>query len=197
MKKVIYASLLAVLISFSVKSQAVLPTSWSFTTTILPVGWTESESNLYSASGNTPPAKKFDTTGDNLIIHFASAPGNLTYYLTGNGFSGGTFTVEESEFGTAWTTLRSFTSPPNATYTMFTDAPLAATRYIRFIYTTKVSGNIGLDDVSIAAGAATPQQEINVKQGAATILSGGTQIMNSPLATMTPTTFSIENEGTA
>ena len=197
MKKVIYASLLAVLISFSVKSQAVLPTSWSFTTTILPVGWTESESNLYPASGNTPPAKKFDTTGDNLIIHFASAPGNLTYYLTGNGFSGGTFTVEESEFGTAWTTLHAFTSPPNATYTMFTDAPLAATRYIRFIYTTKVSGNIGLDDVSIAAGAATPQQEINVKQGATTILSGGTQIMNSPLATMTPTTFSIENEGTA
>jgi hypothetical protein len=197
MKKVIYASLLAVLISFSVKAQAVLPTSWSFTTTILPVGWTESESNLYSASGNTPPAKKFDTTGDNLIIHFASAPGNLTYYLTGNGFSGGTFTVEESEFGTAWTTLRSFTSPPNATYTMFTDAPLAATRYIRFIYTNKVSGNIGLDDVSIAAGAATPQQEINVKQGASTILSGGTQILNSPLATMTPTTFSIENQGTA
>jgi hypothetical protein len=197
MKKVIYTSLLAVLISFSVKAQAVLPTSWSFTTTILPIGWTESESNLYSASGNTPPAKKFDTTGDNLIIHFASAPGNLTYYLTGNGFSGGTFTVEESEFGTAWTTLHAFTSPPNATYTMFTDAPLAATRYIRFIYTTKVSGNIGLDDVSIAAGAATPQQEINVKQGATTILSGGTQILNSPLATMTPTTFSIENQGTA
>jgi hypothetical protein len=197
MKKVIYASLLAVLISFTVKSQAVLPTSWSFTTTVLPIGWTESESNLYPASGNPAPAKKFDSSGDNLIIHFASAPGNLTYDLTGNGFSGGTFTVEESEFGTVWTTLRSFTSPPNASYTMFTDAPLAATRYIRFIYTNKVSGNIGLDNVSIAVGAATPQQEINVKQGATTILSGGTQIMNSPLATMTPTTFSIENQGTA
>ncbi len=193
----VYASILVLLVSFTGLSQAVLPTSWSFTTTTLPTGWTESEVLFYTASGNTPPAKKFDSTGDNLIIHFASNPGNLTYYLAGNSFSGGTFTVEESEFGTVWTTLHTHTAPPAGTYTQYTDVPLSASRYIRFIYTNKVSGNIGLDDVNIAAGAATPAQEINVKQGATTILNGGTYTMSSPVSTMTPTTFTVENLGTA
>ena len=196
MKRLIYASILVLLVSFTGLSQAILPTSWSFTTTTLPTGWTESEVLFYTASGNTPPAKKFDSTGDNLIIHFASNPGNLTYYLAGNSFTGGTFTVEESEFGTVWTTLHSHTAPPAGTYTLFTDVPQTATRYIRFIYTNKVSGNIGLDDVNIAAGPATPAQEINVKQGATTILSGGTYTLSSPVSTMTPTTFTVENLGT-
>ena len=193
----VYASILVLLVSFTGLSQAVLPTSWSFTTTTLPTGWTESEVLFYTASGNTPPAKKFDSTGDYLIIHFASNPGNLTYYLAGNSFSGGTFTVEESEFGTVWTTLHAHTAPPAGTYTQYTDVPLSASRYIRFIYTNKVSGNIGLDDVNIAAGAATPAQEINVKQGATTILNGGTYTISSPVLTMTPTTFTVENLGTA
>jgi hypothetical protein len=177
-------------------SQAVLPTSWSFTTATLPTGWSESESIFYPASGNTPPAKKFDSTGDYLIINFASNPGNLTYYLTGNSFSGGTFTVEESDFGTIWTTLRVHNTPSAGTYTLYTDTPLSTSRYIRFIYTAKVSGNIGLDDVSIAVGAATPQQEINIKYGTTTIVSGGTQVLNSAVSTMTPYNFSIENLGT-
>ncbi len=193
----VYASILVLLVCFTGLSQAVLPTSWSFTTTTLPTGWTENESVFYTGSGNTPPTKKFDSTGDYLIIHFASNPGNLTYYLAGNSFSGGTFTVEESEFGTVWTTLHAHTAPPAGTYTQYTDVPLSASRYIRFIYTNKVSGNIGLDDVNIAAGAATPAQEINVKQGATTILNGGTYTMSSPVSTMTQTTFTVENLGTA
>lgn len=197
MKKSIYASILVLLISFTGLSQAILPTSWSFTTAILPIGWTESGTAFYPASGNTAPAMKFDDTGDYLVINFGSNPGNLTYFLTGNSFTGGTFTVEESEFGTVWTTLHSHTAPPAGTYTQFTDAPLSATRFIRFIYTNKVSGNIGLDDVNIAIGAATPAQEINVKQGATTILTGGTYTMSSPVSTMIPTTFTVENLGTA
>lgn len=197
MKRFIYASILVLLVSFTGFSQAILPTSWSFTTTTLPTGWTENEAVFYTASGNTPPAKKFDSTGDNLVIHFASNPGNLTYYLAGNSFTGGTFTVEESEFGTTWTALHTFTAPPAGTYTQFTDVPLSTSRYIRFIYTNKSAGNIGLDDVNIAAGAATPAQEINVKQGATTILSGGTYTMTSAVSTMTPTTFTVENLGTA
>lgn len=196
MKRIIFATL-AVLVSVMGYAQAVLPTTWSFTTTTLPTGWTATGTDYYSASGNTPPAMKFDGTGDNLVIHFASNPGNLSYYLTGNGFSGGTFTVEESDLGVVWTPLHTFTSPPNATYTLFTDVPQSTTRYIRFNYTQKVSGNIGLDDVTIAAGAATPEQEINVKQGATTIVSGGTHLMSSPVSTMTPTTFTVENLGTA
>lgn len=196
MKKNIAFTVLLVLLSLIGNTQAVLPTSWSFTTTNLPTGWSESGTMFYAASGNTPPAMKFDNTGDYLLINFNSNAGNLTYYLTGNSFAGGTFTVEESNLGTVWTTLHSHTSPPSATYAMFTDVPLASTRFIRFIYTNKVSGNIGVDDVNITIGAATPEQEINVKQGATTIVSGGSYFTSSSVASMTPSTFTIENLGT-
>jgi len=196
MKKNIVFTVLLVLLSLIGNTQAVLPTSWSFTTTNLPTGWSESGTMFYAASGNTPPAMKFDNTGDYLLINFNSNAGNLTYYLTGNSFAGGTFTVEESNLGTVWTTLHSHNSPPSATYAMFTDVPLATTRFIRFIYTNKVSGNIGVDDVNITIGAATPAQEINVKQGATTIVSGGSYFTSSSVASMTPSTFTIENLGT-
>jgi hypothetical protein len=186
-----------VLISIVAYSQAILPTTWSFSTTNLPTGWTESGTSFYTASGNTPPAMKFDNTGDYMIINLNSNPGNLTYYLTGNGFSGGgIFTVEESDLGSVWTTLNSHVSPPNASYTMYTDVPQSTSRFIRFIYTDKVTGNIGLDDVSVDIGAASAAQEINVKEGGSSIVSGGISIVNSPVATMTPTIFTIENLGT-
>jgi hypothetical protein len=197
MRKSIFLLLLSAF-AYSVSvAQAVLPTTWSFTTTSLPVGWTESGTAFYTASGNTPPAMKFDGTGDYLIINFASAPGALTYYLAGNSFSGGTFTVEESANGVSYTALHTHTAPPAGVYQMFTDNPNSLTRFIRFIYTNKVSGNIGLDDVNIAVGAATPAQEINVMYNTNTIVSGGTQIVSSPVATMTPFTFTVENLGTS
>ena len=186
-----------VLISIVAYSQAILPTTWSFPTTNLPSGWTESGTSFYTASGNTPPAIKFDGTGDYLMINFNSSPGDLTYFLTGNGFSGGTFTVEESDLGSTWATLNTHTSPPNASYTMYTDVPQSTTRFIRFIYTNKVTGNIGLDDVSIDIGAASAAQEINVKQGVSTIVSGDTYVINSLVATLNSTILTIENLGTS
>lgn len=196
MKKTIYSMFLVCFVTLLGYSQAVLPTSSSFTTTTFPSGWAAVGTAYYSASGNTPPALKFDGTGDMLTINFASAPGDLTYYLTGNSFSGGTFTVEESANGTAWTTLHTHTTPSAATYTMYTDVPNSVSRYIRFNYTNKVSGNIGLDDVNIAVGAATAEQEINVQQSAETIVNGGTYVTNSPVNTLLPITFAIQNLGT-
>ncbi len=195
MKKIILFTLLVFSTSV-VFSQAILPTNWSFSTVNLPNGWTESGTNFYTASGNTPPAMKFDGTGDYLIINVNSSPGDLEYYLTGNGFSGGTFTVEESDFGSVWTPLRIHTSPPNATYMQFIDTPQPTTRFIRFYYTNKVTGNIGLDDVSIALGAATPAQEINVKQGGNSVVSGDTYIVSSAVSVTYPINFIIENLGT-
>ena len=177
-------------------SQAILPTSWSFSTVNLPNGWTESGTNFYTASGNTPPALKFDGTGDYLIINLNSNPGDITYFLTGNGFSGGTFTVEESDFGINWTTLHEHNSPPNASYVMYTDSPQSSTRFIRFIYTNKISGNIGLDDVSVSVGSATPAQEINIKKGNSSIVTGSTHVISSPVSTPNTVSFTVENLGT-
>lgn len=198
MKKISYTLLFIVFVNVSAFAQAVLPTSWSFANTTFPTGWTQIDPlpAYYTASGNTPPAYKFDATGDQIVISFASNPGNLTYYIAGNSFSGGTFLVEESVNGSSWTTLRSHTAP-TSTYTLYTDVPNSASRYIRFNYSNKVSGNVGLDDVALAAGAAGPAQEINVKQGSTTILSGGTYTPVSAVSVSNITTFTIENLGTA
>ena len=162
-KKILFALLFIIATNITAFAQAVLPTTWSFTTAGLPIGWSQTGTAFYTSSGSTPPACKFDNTGDMVTINFASAPGNLTYYLAGNSFSGGTFIVEESVAGTTWTTLHTFTTPPAATYTLFTDIPNPASRFIRFNYTNKVLGNIGIDSITINAGAAGPTQEINIK----------------------------------
>ena len=106
-----------------------------------------------------------------------------------------TFTVQESVNGISWTTLRTHTAPPTV-YTQFTDNPQAASRYIRFYYTQKVTGNIGVDDVNLAVAPAGPQQEINVKFNNVSIASGSTIYFNSPVSTSTPIILSIENLGT-
>ncbi len=193
-------SFFAICFALLANAQAVLPTSWSFTTATLPTFWTESGTAFYTASGFTPPAMKLDNTGDFLQINFNGTPGALTYYIAGNSYAGGTFEIQESDLGVTWSTLRTFnttTPPPNGTYTLFTDNPAATTRYIRFFYTTKVSGNFGLDEVNIAVGAAGPNQEINVKQGTTTVISSGTVTANSNVATNTPINFTIENLGLA
>lgn len=202
MKTIKLFSLLCGLSIMTAKAQTALPTAWSFSSTTLPAFWTDVNANsttypvpYYSASGNTPPAYKFDGTGDKLTIFFSGNPGNLTYWIAGNSFAGSTFLVEESTNGTAWTTLHSFTAIASA-YALITDVPNVATRYIRFNYSAKVTGNVGLDDVNINAGAATPAQEINLKQGSTTIVTGGSYMFSSPVGTTTPVTFSIENLGT-
>ncbi len=188
---------LLVFAALALTAQTSLPTAWSFATTVYPNGWTESGTTYYTGSGNTPPACKLESDFDWVQIWFSGNPGALSYYITGNSFSGGTFDVQESVNGTVWTTLRSFTDanlPTN--YTQFTDNPAAATRYIRFYYTDKVNGNVGLDDVNLAAAPAGPQQEINVKFNSNTVISGGSVWFSSPVSTMTPQSFTIENLGT-
>ncbi|HTL80695.1 MAG TPA: endonuclease [Bacteroidia bacterium] len=196
MKKLLTALFSIMIVSMI--AQTTLPTSWSFTTTVFPNGWTASGNTYYSGSGNTPPACKFDGTGDWVQIYFSGTPGPLTYYITGNSFSGGTFDVQESVNGTTWTTLRSYNDVtlPASTYTLETDNPSATSHYIRFYYTLKVGGNVGLDDVNLDAAPAGPQQEINVKFNSATVLTGGNVWFGSPVSTMTPENFTIENQGT-
>ncbi len=198
MKKIICIFLPVLALNTALCAQALLPASWSFNNTNLPAGWSAIDPlpAYYAASGNTPPAYKFDAEGDQIIVFFANAPGDVTYYLAGNSFAGGTFLVEESANGTSWTILHSHTSPPAATYTLYTDSPNSASRYIRFNYSNKVTGNVGLDDVSIALGAAGPTQQINVKQSASTVLNGGTFVLASAVSSATSTTFTVENLGT-
>jgi hypothetical protein len=194
MKKIIFA-LFALCTIQAVTAQTTLPTSWSFTTATYPNGWTANGTGFYTGSGNTPPACRLDNTGDWMQIWFASAPGPLSYYIAGNSFSGGTFEVQESVNGNTWTTLRTFTGTLSSTYTQYTDQPASASRYVRFFYTTKVSGNVGLDDVLLDVPAAGPSQEIDVQFGSSSVPSGSTIWSASPVSTTTPIALSLANLG--
>ena len=45
------------------------------------------------------PKLKFKNEGSWVILHFDGVPGQLSYTIKGNSFSGGTFTVQTSEDG--------------------------------------------------------------------------------------------------
>jgi hypothetical protein len=193
MKKLILCSI--VLTSILVKAQTTLPTSWDAAGTA-PTGWTLSNTGLYGSSGNPAPAVRFDNTADYMDIWFSDEPGALTYDIAGNSFSGGTFTVKESVNGTVWTTLRTFSTLSAGSYDPYTDAPMNTTRYIRFEYTNKVSGNVGLDNINIALPVAGPNQEIDAMQGTDRIPTGGTAVIASAVSSTTTLNLTIENEGT-
>jgi endonuclease I len=136
---------------FLVVAQTQLPTSFSFGSTNFPIGWTTKNTSFYNNSGNTPPALKFDNTGDYLMVHFDNSPGDLSYFIVGNLFSNGEFLVEESINGNQWNTLRSFLSL-TTTYEQYHDDLNPLSRYVRFKYKLKSTGNVGLDDVTISLG---------------------------------------------
>ena len=97
---------------------------------------------------------KFKATGANLTFKLADSPATLSYIIKSNSFAGGTFTVETSIDGSSYTTLKTYTKA------VFDEAgsdvineihlPLnAEVRYIRWTYTSKSSGNIGLGSIYI------------------------------------------------
>jgi subtilisin-like proprotein convertase family protein len=97
---------------------------------------------------------KFDTTGDYLTIALPTQAAAFSYHLKGNPGSGfttsvGTFLVQESPDGINFSTLHSMVNQD--VDTAFSDIPIAATRFIRFIYQVKSSGNIQLDKLAISA----------------------------------------------
>lgn len=92
---------------------------------------------------------KFDNTGDYLVLKIHENPGTLTFNIKNNGFSGGTFTVEESEDGSTYSPLKEYKSITSTQEEELT--PASTTRYIRWIYTSKSSGNVGIGNIALAA----------------------------------------------
>ncbi len=117
-----------------------------------------SQAGLGSDYGSSPKLK-FDDTGDYVIIYFNANPGTLSYDIKGNGFSGGTFTVQESADGADYTEVASYTSLGDV---QNKENDLNSTsRYVKFVYTTKSSGNVALGNIVISkyvvpAAVATP-----------------------------------------
>ena len=97
------------------------------------------------------PKLKFSSTGANLILHFNEAPGILTYYIKGNSYSGSTFTVQASVDGVNYNDLQTYTTLGSTTQDEEIDlTEYPNYRYIKWIYTEKVSGNVALGNITLA-----------------------------------------------
>ena len=123
-------------------------------------------------SANTAPNSqlKFDGTGDWVVIRFDSEPGKLSYDIKNNSFSEGTFSVQESADGETYTNVAVHTE---ITETQSEEHKLLSTsRYVKFIYTEKVNGNVGLGNIQIAkpdlrqeAGIAWSTESVEITVG--------------------------------
>ena len=102
----------------------------------------------YSSS----PKLKFNTTGDWLLLHFNEEPGVLAFDIKGNGFSGGTFTVQTSVDGETYTDFATYTTLGDTEHETF-NTLASDVRYIKWIYTEKSSGNVALGNIVLALPA--------------------------------------------
>lgn len=196
-----------VLLPFFSFGQAVLPTAWNFTTPGVatpPVGWTTNlgtGNQTYSGNGFSVGGDQFslrlDATGEFLTIFFAEKPGPLSYYIRGTGFGAnppfaGTFKVQESVDGSAWTDIRTFTAMTSS-LTRWQESLNENSRYVRFFYTEKLPNtNVALDSVMILKAPA-PGVGVGINQQSNVILNGGTFIYGNN----TSRVFTINNIGTS
>lgn len=131
----------------------------------LPFAFNGGKADIENVSGMTQsglgsdyassPKLKFDDAGDYVIIYFNADPGTLSYDIKGNSFSGGKFTVLESANGTDYTDVVTFTSFGTSTQSESNDLKKAS-RYVKFIYTNKSSGNVALGKIEISEYVTPP-----------------------------------------
>lgn len=187
-------------------AQAVLPTAWNFSTPGIatpPEGWSYSlgSGSLTYASGvGDNVSIRLDAQAEYLQINFAERPGPVSYYIKGTAITGpafqGEFNVQESVDGSTWTSVHTFTGNTSAsdmtgTLTRYQHNLTATSRYVRFYYTTKVSGsNVQIDSVLIQAPP-PPGHGIAVKQGLSTLVNGGTFAFGNAASKL----FTIQNIG--
>lgn len=101
------------------------------------------------------PKLKFNSTGDWVMLHFDGVPGKLTFDIKGNSFSGGTFAVQTSEDGETFTDLETYTNLTTVLSEEF-DNLGENVRYIKWVYTNKVSGNVALGNIKLALPDTAP-----------------------------------------
>lgn len=209
MKKIkLFAALLGFGV-FNANAQCPLPTGYNFENFIsassftpCTTGWSTNISGTFTyGSGQVGNAAKLDIATEYVQFFSADQIGVVSYYAKGYNTGGawaGTFKLQESVNGSIWTDLTVFNGSLSSTaWTNYTVTPNANSRYLKWIFVTKSpNNNVGLDEINIAAAPITAQ-EINVKQGTTTILSGGNSaLFNSAVGTPTTVNFTIENQGT-
>lgn len=96
---------------------------------------------------NKSPKLKFDGTGDYLVLKINEIPGILSFDIKGNSFSGGTFKVQTSVDGENYSDLSAYSDLDDTQSEKFDLS--ADVRYIKWIYTSKSNGNVGLGNIKL------------------------------------------------
>ncbi len=135
----------------------------------LPFEFDGGRSNIASTTGLTQngldsdysssPKLKFNDTGDWMILKINEAPGTLTFDIKGNTFSGGTFTVQTSADGVTYTDIKTYTTTTidnNNIQNEEINNLASDVRYIKWIYTSKSSGNVALGNIKLAKPSTEP-----------------------------------------
>lgn len=161
-KLLFLCSLLLIVASPKIWSQATLPVNRTSNWTSAATGWTAGgithRTSSFACSGNS--AATFDDNNDDLMVYFNTVPSQLIFKLKKAGMSGNSsMLVERSDNGSSWTTLGAYgTASGNIAITDCNDITLnltATTRYIRWTY-SKATGNCDLDDVRITQATNCP-----------------------------------------
>ena len=98
---------------------------------------------------SSAPKLKFNTTNDCVILKLNEAPGMVSFTTVGNSFSGGTFKLQTSADGSTYTDKKVYRNNNDlGGYDSFIlDSDV---RYIKWIYTEKSSGNVGLGNIQVS-----------------------------------------------
>ena len=151
--KFLYAATFCFFVNF-LHCQSVLPSNYNFNlfagSGSLPAGWTTNISGTYTYNpGQSGSSGKLDATGEYIQVFTNTSIGTVNYYLSGYNLGGawqGVFTLEESADGSTWSSLNLHDVTTNIvslspSYTNYTVVPNSTSRYLRWMFTSKVSGN--------------------------------------------------------
>ena len=155
------------------------------------------QSGLGSDYADENTKLKFDSTDDYVILKINERPGTLTFNIKGNSFSGGTFTVQTSEDGVNYTDLETYTELGETQSEEFTNLG-ENIRYIKWIYTTKVSGNVGLGNITIAkqiSGEVSYENLTILENETYVVSNGGILTVTGTLTNTNPDNLIIEDGG--
>lgn len=158
------------------------------------------QSGLGSDYADENTKLKFDSTDDFVILKINERPGILTFYIKGNSFSGGTFKVQTSADGVSYSDLETYTTfGNNETFEEEFDNLNENVRYIKWVYTNKSSGNVGLGNITLGEYVA-PQPSITVETNVINVDAESHQeFLNVNFVNFEPTTgnaFTCDANGT-
>ena len=110
------------------------------------------QSGLGTDYANSPKLK-FDGSGDYVVLKVNEAPTSVSFLIQGNSFSGGTFKVHTSADGETYTDIATYTELGSVAQTKIINNIAADVHYIKWLYVTKVTGNVGLGNIVVRTEA--------------------------------------------